>query len=109
MENQIAQYREKLNRHYMEEGRLTQYPQKRPMRILALARIAERFDTGRQYTEKEVNEIIKAAIAFNDVELIRRELFEYRVLGRHRDGSAYWVEEKWRELYGEYREKTSCE
>lgn len=102
MENEIKRYCDKLQQHYMEEGKLVQYPQKKPMRILALARIAERFEPGRLYTEKEVNEIIKNAIAFNDVEMVRRELFEYKFLGRHRDGSAYWVEEKWRDNYGSY-------
>lgn len=102
MENEIKRYCDKLQRHYMEDGKLVQYPQKKPMRILALVRIAERFEPGRLYTEKEVNEIIKNAIAFNDVEMVRRELFEYKFLGRHRDGSAYWVEEKWRDNYGSY-------
>lgn len=102
MENEIKRYCDKLQRHYMEDGKLVQYPQKKPMRILALARIAEQFEPGRLYTEKEVNGIIQDAIAFNDVEMVRRELFEYKFLGRHRDGSAYWAEEKWRDNYGSY-------
>lgn len=102
MEKEVIDYRTKLKRYYTEDGRLIQYPQKRPMRILALIRIAEQFHAGTQYTEKEVNEIIKHLIAFNDVEMIRRELYEYQFLGRQRDGSAYWVEEKWRERYSEY-------
>ena len=105
MEKEIKQYSDKLRRYYTEEGKLTQYPQKKPMRILALLRIAGRFEAGRLYTEKEVNEIIKSAIAFNDVEMVRRELFEYKFLGRHRDGSAYWAEEGWRERYAAYLEE----
>ena len=103
MEKDIALYREKLQRYYTG-GKLAQYPQKRPMRILALSRIAQRFEPARQYAEKEVNEIIKEAIAFPDVELVRRELYEYRFLGRRRDGSAYWPEEDWREAYGAHIE-----
>lgn len=102
MEKEVIDYRTKLKRYYTEEGKLIQYPQKRPMRILALLRIAEQFHAGTQYTEKEVNELIKSSIAFNDVEMIRRELYEYRFLGRQRDGSSYWAEEKWRERYSEY-------
>ena len=102
MEKEMTVYREKLRRYYENGDKLTQYPQKRPMRILALLKIAEQFEAGRTYTEKEVNEIIKNSIAFNDVELIRRELFEYRFLGRHRNGSAYWSEESWKERYSEY-------
>lgn len=102
MEKEVTDYRTKLKRYYTEDGKLIQYPQKRPMRILALIKITEQFQVGTQYTEKEVNELIKRSIAFNDVEMIRRELYEYRFLGRHRDGSAYWVEEKWRDNYGSY-------
>lgn len=102
MEKEVIDYRTKLKRYYTEEGKLIQYPQKRPMRILALIRVAEQFHAGTQYTEKEVNEIIKHSIAFNDVEMIRRELYEHRFLGRQRDGSSYWAEEKWRERYSEY-------
>lgn len=102
MEKAAADYCTKLKRYYTEDGKLIQYPQKRPMRILALIRVAEQFQAGTQYTEKEVNELIKRSIAFNDVEMIRRELYEYRFLGRQRDGSSYWVEEKWRENYSSY-------
>lgn len=102
MEKAVTDYCAKLKRYYTEDGRLTQYPQKRPMRILSLIRIAEQFQTGTQYTEREVNALIKRSIAFSDVETIRRELYEYRFLGRQRDGSSYWVEEKWRENYSSY-------
>ena len=93
----IEQYREKLERNYDAEGRLTQYPSKRPMRVLAMMRIAEKLTVGRKYTEKEVNEIIKASIAFSDVELIRREMYQYKFIGRLRDGYEYWLEENWKE------------
>ena len=54
--------------------------------------LAEQFEMDTDYTEKEVNEIIKSQIAFSDVELIRRELFQERFLNRLRDGSRYWKE-----------------
>lgn len=93
----IQKYTEKLERYYNSENKLTQYPSKRPMRVLALARIAEKFEMDKKYTEKEVNEIIKTSIAFSDVELIRREMFQYRFINRLRDGSQYWLEDDWRE------------
>ena len=89
---ETERYREKLKRYYDAEGRLIQYPSKRPMRMLALVRILEGFDREQSYTEREVNEIIRSAIAFGDIELIRRELIDYKMLGRLRDGSQYWVE-----------------
>ncbi len=91
--------KDKLKRFYDEEQRLIQYPSKRPLRILALSAIAEKFDASRKYSEKEVNEVIRSSIAFSDVELIRRELFQYKFMGRLKDGSEYWVEDGWRDFW----------
>ncbi len=95
-EKTTEEYEKKLKAYYDETGRLTQYPSKRPMRILALTKIAEQFEASRKYTEKEVNEIIRTNIAFGDVELVRREMFQYRLVDRLKDGSAYWREENQR-------------
>lgn len=98
----MQDYHKKMANYYNAEEKLIQYPSKRPMRMIALGKIAECFETDRQYSEKEVNEIIKGKIAFSDVELIRRELFQFKILGRLRDGSRYWLEPEWRERYEEY-------
>ncbi len=102
MDKDLQTYIEKLDRYYDAEGKLTQYPSKRPLRIIALAQIAEKFETEKKYTEKEVNQIIKDSISFTDVELIRRELFQYKFINRLKDGSQYWSEPNWRETYAEY-------
>ena len=85
-------YQKKMANYYDSQGRLTQYPTKKPMRLIALKRIADCFEYDRKYTEKEVNEIIKQNISFSDVELIRREMFQLKLIGRLRDGSEYWRE-----------------
>ncbi|MGN0667501.1 MAG: DUF2087 domain-containing protein [Huintestinicola sp.] len=82
----------KLSVFYDSENRLTQYPHKKPLRIMALTKIAGCFEKDRKYTEKEVNEIIRQNISFSDIELIRREMFERKLIGRLRDGSEYWRE-----------------
>ena len=64
------------------------------MRMIALGKIADCFDKGRKYTEKEVNETIRQNISFSDFVLIRRELFDYRFLDRLSDGSQYWRENR---------------
>ncbi len=51
---------------------------------------------------EQINEIIKASIAFGDVELVRREMFQYKFIGRLRDGSEYWAEPEWREAYEQF-------
>lgn len=102
MEKSIQTYNKKLNNYYDSYGKLIQYPSKRPMRIIALKKITEQLNEGREYTEKEINEIISQNIAFNDIELIRREMYQYKFIGRLRDGSKYWVENNWRNIYSEY-------
>ena len=86
-----GEYMKKVNHYYDENDLLMQYPSKRPMREIVLAKIAETFEEETDYTEKEVNAIIKEHIAFSDIELIRRELFQYKILGRLKDGSKYWL------------------
>ena len=85
-------YLKKINFYYNEDGKLTQYPTKRPLRQIVLAKIAACFERDREYSEKEVNEIIRGEIAFSDVELIRRELYQERYINRLKDGSKYWRE-----------------
>lgn len=97
MEQEMTQeqreaYEKKLGMYYDAEGRLKQYPSKRPLREMALSGIAAHFETDRIYTEKEVNEIIRQYISFTDVELIRREMFQQKLIDRLRDGSQYWRE-----------------
>lgn len=102
MEKSIEAYYKKLDNYYDSDERLIQYPSKRPMRIIALIKITEQIDANKKYTEKEINEIIRLNIAFDDIELIRREMYQYKFLGRLRDGSEYWVETDWRNAYAEY-------
>ena len=102
MEKSIQKKKKKLDNYYDSNGRLIQYPSKRPMRIIVLIKITEQMDANRKYTEKEINEIIRLHIAFSDIELIRREMFQYKLIGRLRDGSEYWVENDWRNVYAEY-------
>ena len=102
MEKSIQIYYKKLDNYYDSNGRLMQYPSKKPRRIIVLIKIAEQMDENRKYTEKEINEIIRSHIAFRDIELIRREMYQYKFLGRLRDGSEYWVENDWRNVYAEY-------
>ena len=69
-----------------EEGQLKAFPAKRKMKVEALFYLAEKFEAGREYTEKEVNALLNPAT-------LRRELYDYRFLGRNPDGSRYWLEE----------------
>lgn len=70
-------------------GPLNKFPSKEKQKIVVLRAIAERFDADAQYTEMELNAILKEI--YEDYVLIRRYLIEYAFLDRKADGSAYWV------------------
>ena len=91
MECNDEKYDKKIRNFYNSDGILKQYPAKRPLRMLALAEIAKCFENNRIYSEKQVNEIISKAIGFEDIEMIRRELYESKMINRKRDGSEYWL------------------
>jgi hypothetical protein len=56
-----------------------------------LQEIADEFQRGQAYTEKEVNQILKAVN--DDYVTVRRYLIEYGYLDRKPDGSQYWLKE----------------
>ena len=72
------------------EGRLRVWPSKLKDQKQALAWLAARFEPGRRYHEREVNELLNSLHAFEDWALLRRSLYDYGFLDRERDGSAYW-------------------
>ena len=49
------------------------------------------FEAGRIYSEREVNDLLKAHHTFGDWALLRRELFESRRLDRNPRLGQYWV------------------
>jgi len=62
---------------------------KEKKKVVILSKITEQFQTGRTYTEKEVNQVLKPI--FDDYALIRRYLIMYGFMDRAKDGSSYWV------------------
>ncbi|WP_083270714.1 DUF2087 domain-containing protein [Bacillus marinisedimentorum] len=85
---------EKMVRNYFKkgpDGPLHQFPSKEKRKIIVLQHILTHFERGKTYTEKEVNEVLKAI--YPDFVTIRRYLIEYGFMVRNRDGSEYWVKE----------------
>lgn len=62
------------------DGRLAQVPAKRKVRVAALLEVLARFEPGRDYTEREVNEVLLEV--HEDFPYLRRELVNYRYLAR---------------------------
>lgn len=75
-----------------EQGRLTAFPAKRKKKQAALLYLAEKFPTGEQWTERQVNERLLAWHTFGDPATLRRELYDARLLERTADGRTYWRE-----------------
>lgn len=83
---------EVLARFLDEEKRVTMLPAKKEKRDCVLAYLAEKFEPGRDYTEKEVNALLSVWHTFDDFFLLRRELVDHKLLLRERNGSRYWRE-----------------
>jgi len=76
-------------RQFDAAGRLTRWPTKRALQVLALWGLWLRFDAKRRYTEREVNEVLNAHHHFGDHCLLRRELIELQLLTRTPGGAEY--------------------
>jgi len=74
------------------EGRLIRYPAKHRLKQASLLYLWSKLEAHRDYTEKEINQLLDKWHLFHDVCLLRRELYNRRMLGRERDGSRYWKE-----------------
>lgn len=77
-------------RHFLNEsGKLTAFPAKRKMKIYALCYLAQHFEHGKDYTEREVNDLLLDWHTFADPATLRRELYDYGFLDRSKDGKIY--------------------
>ena len=75
-----------------EEGRVKVWPSRRSRkyRLEVLNYLASKFETNIYYTEKEVTKLINENHTFGDPAMLRREMFEAKLLDRKIDGSVYW-------------------
>jgi predicted transcriptional regulator len=79
-------YDRKVLRDYLVDGRLKTIPRQWKKRMVILHYLLEQFEGERQYTEREVNEIIRRT--HDDYATLRRELIDNRLLARERE--VYW-------------------
>lgn len=85
-----AAYRQKVIDSFFEYGKLKSIPAQRKKERIILEVIAEQFEPGRIYTEREVNLII--ADFHDDFCTIRRDMISEKLLDRDREG--YWKVEE---------------
>jgi hypothetical protein len=73
-------------RTYLRAGRLTQIPTQRTKRRMVLDRLAQEFDVGQRYSERQVNAILRRF--HPDVAALRRYLVDEEFLDRA--AGVYW-------------------
>ena len=76
------------------DGKLTAFPAKRKMKLYALLYLAQKIPADRDFTEREMNDILLDWHTFADPATLRRELYDYGFLDRSRDGKVYRLAEK---------------
>ena len=70
-------------------GRLVRWPHKFSVQRVAMWALWTHFDGRRVYSEKEVNEVLKAWNTWGDHVTLRRELINHRLMSRKSDCSEY--------------------
>ncbi len=79
-------------REYTLNGVLFGLPAKQKELMPILRWLTTKFEQGRQYTEPEVNDILREAYPTDFVSL-RRDLVDFKMMRREKNGSRYWVAE----------------
>ncbi|CAO3450661.1 hypothetical protein [Azospirillum argentinense] len=79
----------KVARCFDAAGALLRWPPKRSERDLCLWVLWSRIDAGRAMSEGDVNDVLRGANRFDDHVLLRRELCDFGLLDRTRDGRVY--------------------
>ena len=79
------EYRQKVLAAFFEYGRLKSIPSQRKKERICLEEIAKSFEIGKEYDEKEVNDIIKGF--FEDYCTIRRDMLAEQIM--ERSGTVY--------------------
>ncbi|WP_224370093.1 DUF2087 domain-containing protein [Hyalangium versicolor] len=81
---------EKLSRYLDTEGRLKNWPSRRSDQLDALSYLAARLPSDVEWSERELNDLLKSLHTFGDWALLRRDLYDARLLDRSPDGRRYW-------------------
>jgi len=90
-DKRINAYKEKILKNFYKDGHIFQIPAQKQKRWIVFEQVLEKFEFGREYSELEVNEIIKP---FNeDYCLIRRTFIEENVMNR--ENNIYQITENY--------------
>ena len=86
-----AERDEVLNRYFGIDGNLLikGFPAKEKRKIIIMQKLISNFESNKQYTEKEVNDVLKRY--YDDFVSVRRYMIQYGFLDRDEDGTLYRV------------------
>ena len=82
----VAEDAARVLRTFFRGGRLVSIPTQRSKLLVVLDRLAQEFELGRRYPEREVNRILRPF--HDDVAALRRHLVDQELLSR--DAGEYW-------------------
>jgi biotin operon repressor len=88
LDDDLAKYDRKVLSTYLVDGKLISIPTQRKKRDVILRYLAQQFEPGRTYSEKEVNAIL--AEFHEDVATLRRELVADTARLLRRENGQYW-------------------
>lgn len=71
---------------YLRDGMIEAMPAKRSRRLLMLAEVAQAFEPGVRYSERQVNDVLSAI--YPDYAALRRHLIDEELMDRA--GGEYW-------------------
>ncbi|EPH76374.1 hypothetical protein D926_01380 [Enterococcus faecalis D811610-10] len=73
--------------NFFKEGKLLVIPKKNAKKVQVFQRVANQFEFGKEYTEKEVNQRLREI--YEDYALLRRYLVDYQYLERDKFRKIY--------------------
>lgn len=80
---------DRVRRCFSADGRLARWPARREDQVLALWGLWAKIPSRRDFTEQEISQVLRDLHEFGDHALLRRELFETRLVSRTPDCRAY--------------------
>ena len=75
-----------------KQGQIKAMPSKKKKKLMIFLYLAEKIESSKRYTEKDMNELIDTWTEFKDHATLRRELYDHLLLHRTEDGKEYWRE-----------------
>jgi hypothetical protein len=94
---------EQVVARFVRDGRLLSFPAQESKRRLVLEHVAQSFEPGRRYPEREVDAVLRAWTegGGTDHATLRRYLVDHQLLAR--EGGEYWRAGGWIDVLGDVR------